>query len=75
MILHPQLQGQRWRTLRLMTFVFTGVAGFAPIAHGIYMFGFSQMVLQSGLPYYFAEGGVFLIAAAVYAVSSSRPIA
>jgi adiponectin receptor len=70
-ILHPKLQGLRWRTLRLLTFVFTGLCGIAPIAHGINKFGFSQMVLQAGLPYYFAECGVFLLAAAVYGVSRS----
>lgn len=68
-MLHPKFQGRQWRTFRLLTFVCTGLSGFAPIAHGIQMFGFPQMLLQSGLPYYLAEGGLFLLAAAVYAVS------
>ncbi|KAI3339576.1 mPR-like GPCR protein [Ustulina deusta] len=63
----PCFQGPKWRTFRLVVFVVTGLSGFAPIIHGIHMFGFAQMVKQSGLPYYFAEGGLFLIGAVTYA--------
>ncbi|KAI1773073.1 mPR-like GPCR protein [Hypoxylon cercidicola] len=66
-VLAPGFQGPRWRTLRLLTFVCTGLSGLAPIIHGIFMFGFKQMMKQSGLPYYFAEGGLFLVGATVYA--------
>ncbi|ORY63985.1 mPR-typeG-protein-coupled receptor [Pseudomassariella vexata] len=66
-MLHPKFQGSRWRTFRLLTLVCTGLSGFAPIAHGIYMFGFPQMLLQSGLLYYLIEGGLFLLGAVVYA--------
>ncbi|GAP90837.1 putative mPR-like GPCR protein [Rosellinia necatrix] len=63
----PYFQGPRWRTFRLVVFVVTGLSGFAPIIHGIHMFGFTQMAKQSGLPYYLAEGGLFLIGAITYA--------
>ncbi|KAI1437386.1 mPR-like GPCR protein [Xylaria sp. CBS 124048] len=63
----PYFQGPRWRTFRLIVFVVTGLSGLAPIVHGIHMFGFEQMVRQSGLPYYIAEGGIFMIGAGVYA--------
>ncbi|KAI1100763.1 mPR-like GPCR protein [Jackrogersella minutella] len=66
-VLAPTFQGPRWRTLRLLTFVCTGLSGLAPIIHGICMFGFAQMMKQSGLPYYLAEGGLFLLGAIVYA--------
>ncbi|KAI1660414.1 HlyIII-domain-containing protein [Daldinia decipiens] len=66
-VLAPTFQGPKWRTLRLLTFVCTGFSGLAPIIHGIVMFGFAQMMKQSGLPYYLAEGGLFLIGAIVYA--------
>ncbi|OTA92190.1 hypothetical protein M434DRAFT_22031 [Hypoxylon sp. CO27-5] len=66
-VLAPTFQGPRWRTLRLLTFVCTGLSGLAPIIHGIVMFGFEQMMRQSGLPYYLAEGGLFLLGAIVYA--------
>lgn len=68
-VLAPCFQGPRWRTLRLLTFVFTGLSGLIPIIHGIVMFGFMQMAKQSGLFYFLAEGGLFLIGAVVYAVS------
>ncbi|KAI1820720.1 mPR-like GPCR protein [Xylaria intraflava] len=63
----PYFQGPRWRTFRLLVFVVTGLSGLAPIIHGIHMFGFAQMARQSGLPYYLAEGALFLIGAATYA--------
>ncbi|KAI0844069.1 HlyIII-domain-containing protein [Daldinia vernicosa] len=66
-VLAPTFQGPKWRTLRLLTFVCTGLSGLAPIIHGIVMFGFTQMMKQSGLPYYLAEGGLFLIGAIIYA--------
>ncbi|KAI1260318.1 mPR-like GPCR protein [Xylariaceae sp. FL1019] len=66
-MLAPYFQGPKWRTFRLAVFVVTGLSGFAPIIHGIHMFGFQQMLKQSGLPYYFAEGGLFLLGAIAYA--------
>jgi adiponectin receptor len=65
----PVFQGAKCRTFRLVVFIITGLSGFAPIFHGIHMFGFAQMAKQSGLPYYFAEGGLFLLGAITYAVS------
>jgi adiponectin receptor len=52
-----------------MTFVATGLSGFAPLGHGIQMFGWGQMLKQSGLPYYLAEGGLLAFGAFLYAVS------
>ncbi|KAK6845221.1 hypothetical protein PG995_015331 [Apiospora arundinis] len=65
-LVHPKLQGPKWRTLRLLTFVCTGLAGIAPFVHGGIRFGFPQMALQSGLPYYMTEGILFLTSAAIY---------
>ncbi len=61
-------RGPKWRTFRVLTFVGTGLSGLAPLGHGIYMFGFSQMLKQSGLPYYLAEGALFCLGAFLYAV-------
>ncbi|KAI5863798.1 mPR-like GPCR protein [Durotheca rogersii] len=75
-VLAPTFQGPRWRILRLLTFVCTGLSGLAPIAHGISMFGFSQMAKQSGLVYYLVEGALFSTGAIVYATrfpESLRP--
>ncbi|KAK0609222.1 hemolysin-III related-domain-containing protein [Bombardia bombarda] len=57
MLVGPKFQGRSWRRFRVMCFVGTGLSGFAPLAHGIYLFGWSQMMKQSGMPYYLAEGG------------------
>jgi adiponectin receptor len=65
----PRFQGRRWRTFRTCTFVVTGLSGFAPLAHGIKLFGFPQMMRQSGMPYYLTEGVLLILGAIVYAVS------
>lgn len=65
-LLNPRLQGLRYRTLRVCTFVFTGLSGFAPLIHGIRLFGISQMNRQSGMPYYLLEGLLLIIGAFFY---------
>lgn len=47
----------------------TALSGFAPLIHGIKLFGFSQMVKQSGILYYFGEGILLIIGVFFYAVS------
>jgi predicted membrane channel-forming protein YqfA (hemolysin III family) len=69
-MLHPNFYGREWRTFRLLTFVATGLSGFAPIIHGIYKFGLNQMMVQSGLPYYLTEGAIFVLGAVFYGVSA-----
>jgi len=51
-----------------MTFVGTGLSGLAPLGHGIQMFGFVQMLKQSEMPYYLAEGGLLGLGVFLYAV-------
>ena len=64
----PIFQGRKFRIFRTLTFVGLGTSGFAPLVHGITMFGWPQMVKQSGMPYYLAEGGFLLAGAFFYAV-------
>lgn len=64
----PRFQGPRFRAFRALTFVATGLSGFAPLLHGIKMFGISQMMKQSGMPYYLIEGGFLLLGALIYVV-------
>ncbi|KAF5861269.1 hypothetical protein ETB97_000461 [Aspergillus alliaceus] len=66
-VVNPKFQGQTFRVFRALTFVATGLSGFAPLIHGVRMFGVSQMMKQSGMPYYLIEGGFLLIGALVYA--------
>ncbi|CAG8226752.1 unnamed protein product [Penicillium salamii] len=66
-LLNPKFSGRSWRTFRVCAFVATGLSGFAPLAHGIKIFGFSQMAKQSGMPYYLVEGILLVLGAVVYA--------
>jgi adiponectin receptor len=69
-LLNPKFQGRRWRTSRVCTFVVTGLSGFAPLAHGIKLFGFSQMGKQSGMAYYAGEGPLLILRPLFYTVST-----
>ena len=66
LVLHPRLQGRRWRTLRAMVFIITGLSGFAPVIHGVVRYGWDQAWQQTGMPYYLLEGLLFIIGSAVY---------
>ncbi|RAH63891.1 hemolysin III family protein [Aspergillus aculeatinus CBS 121060] len=66
-MISPRFRGPEFRTFRALTFVATGLSGFAPLIHGIKMFGLSQMMIQSGMPYYLIEGAFLLMGALVYA--------
>lgn len=59
LVLHPRLQGLRYRTLRTWAFIATALSGFAPITHGLFLYGWRQMWVRSGMPYYFLEGIVY----------------
>jgi adiponectin receptor len=74
-LVHPKFQGPRWRTFRVAIFVGTGLSGLAPLLHGIIVFGFSNMVKQSGMPYYLGEGFLLLLGAFFYTVSIKYTIA
>ena len=45
------------------------MSGFAPLAHGCAIFGFSAMMKQSGMPYYIGEGLLLILGAMFYTVS------
>lgn len=67
-MVNPRFQGPKFRAFRALTFVSTGLSGFAPLIHGVKMFGVSQMMKQSGMPYYLIEGGFLLSGALIYMV-------
>ncbi|OIW23831.1 mPR-like GPCR protein [Coniochaeta ligniaria NRRL 30616] len=67
LLVSPKFQGRRWRTLRTCTFVATGLSGFAPLVHGVTLFGLPQMLRQSGMPYYLTEGALYILGVTVYA--------
>ncbi|KIW85526.1 hypothetical protein Z517_00918 [Fonsecaea pedrosoi CBS 271.37] len=63
LVLHPRLQGLKYRTLRAWAFILTALSGFAPIIHGLFLYGWSEMWVRSGMPYWLLEGLVYGIGA------------
>lgn len=69
LLLSPKFQGRRWRNFRVCMFISTALSGFAPLAHGIHIYGFVQMQRQSGMPYFLSEGLLLIMGALFYTVS------
>ena len=65
LVLHPRLQGLKWRGLRTSAFVATALSGLAPVTHGLRLYGWSAMWERSGMPFWFGEGIVYGIGAAI----------
>ena len=63
LVVHPRLQGMKYRSYRTWAFVLTGLSGFAPVIHGLYLYGWEEMWVRSGMPYWYLEGAVYLIGA------------
>jgi adiponectin receptor len=61
----------RWKTLRLSTFIATGLSAFVPIIHAASIFPYDQLDQQAGLRYYYLEGFLILIGVGFYAVNLS----
>ena len=59
LVLHPKLQGLAYRDLRTWAFILTATSGFAPIFHGLALFGWDSMWVRSGMPYYLLEGAIY----------------
>lgn len=72
MLMSPALQGRRWRSFRICTFVGVALSAIVPIVHGLAMFGGKRMVSQTGLPYFLGEGALLGLGAFLYAVGCLR---
>lgn len=68
MTMHPKFQGSKYRVFRALMFVATGLSGVAPLIHGLFVFGMSQM-MRKAFPYTMAKAGCLLSGTAFYAVS------
>lgn len=71
MVVNSRFQSPKWRTLRVCTFVATGLSAFAPIIHAATIFPYAQLDKQAGLHYYYLEGvamltGVFFFVVGVF---------
>ena len=63
LVLHPKLQGLKYRSLRTWAFILTALSGFAPIIHGLVLHGWEDMWVGRGMPYWFMEGAVYGVGA------------
>lgn len=68
MTMHPKFQGSKYRLFRALMFVATGLSGVAPLIHGLYVFGISQM-MSKAFPYTLAKASCLLSGVAFYAAS------
>lgn len=66
LVLHPRLQSHKYRGLKTYAFVATALTGFAPIGHGLFLYGWNEMMERSGMPYYFLEGIIYGVGAVVF---------
>ncbi|KFY61292.1 hypothetical protein V497_03039 [Pseudogymnoascus sp. VKM F-4516 (FW-969)] len=66
LIVNPKFQGRPSRKFCVCMFISTAFSGFAPLAHGIKIYGLAQMQRQSGLPYFLAEGLLLIMGALFY---------
>jgi len=70
--MHPKFQGSKYRLLRALMFVATGLCGVAPLIHGLNVFGISQM-MRKAFPYTLVKAGCLLSGTAFYTASSQIP--
>lgn len=66
LVLHPKLQGLHFRHLRTTAFIATALSGFAPIIHGIFLYGWKQMWIRTGLPFWLLEGVIYAMGAVFF---------
>ncbi|KAJ5699129.1 hypothetical protein N7462_001134 [Penicillium macrosclerotiorum] len=64
-LLGPWFRAPEWRTLRLASFIATGMSAFAPIGHAWYLWGYHYL-FRIGVPYYLLEGALLLTGCYIY---------
>ena len=50
-------------------FAAMGLSAVVPVVHGVYLYGFEQMISLIGLPWLVLQGVLYLVGAVLYAVS------
>lgn len=66
LVLDPAYQDMRYRLHRLAAFVATALTGLAPVTHSILTFE-STRLWNSGMQWYFLEGGLLITGVCFYA--------
>ncbi|CAI6335795.1 unnamed protein product [Periconia digitata] len=61
LVLHPRLQGMKYRTHRTSAFVLTVLSGFGPTFHGMYIHGVSKGFHECGIKWWLAEGFCYAV--------------
>ncbi|KAF2109769.1 hemolysin-III related-domain-containing protein [Lophiotrema nucula] len=56
LVLHPRLQGPAYRAHRTTAFILTAASGFAPVFHGIWLYGWHDAYAHYGVKWWLAEG-------------------
>ncbi|KAF2000718.1 HlyIII-domain-containing protein [Amniculicola lignicola CBS 123094] len=55
LVLHPRLQGPLYRTHRTTAFILTALSGFAPVFHGVCLYGWHDAYHYKGVKWWLAE--------------------
>ena len=61
LVLHPKLQGMKYRPHRTAAFVLTVLSGLAPAAHGMYVHGVARGWHECGVKWWVAEGAWYAL--------------
>ncbi|KAF2788596.1 HlyIII-domain-containing protein [Melanomma pulvis-pyrius CBS 109.77] len=67
LVLHPRLQGPVYRPHRTAAFILTALSGFAPVFHGVYLYGLNTAFHEKGVKWWLAEGAWYGLGAMFFA--------
>ncbi|KAF2476270.1 uncharacterized protein BDR25DRAFT_321791 [Lindgomyces ingoldianus] len=67
LVLHPRLQGPRYRPHRTTAFILTALSGFAPVINGVVLYGWYDAYYYRGVKWWLAEGLWYGIGVAFFA--------
>ena len=65
----PKFRTPFWRPFRASIFSAMGLSGVFPVLHGLKMYGIEQLNKQIGLSWLVLQGVLYILGAAIYAVS------
>ena len=66
----PKFRSPQWRPFRAFMFVAMGLSAVIPVIHGLQLYGAEQMEKQIGLSWLVSQGVLYVLGAAIYAVSA-----
>lgn len=69
----PKFRTPKWRPFRASMFVAMGLSAVIPVLHGVKLYGLQQMNDRIGLSWLILQGFLYVLGAAIYAVSHLIP--